>query len=127
MKKLLILSLILALVVLGSISWAAISLNSSRSNIYRLFFPPDLVTQAQAAAILAALDKAGKSVAEGQVTEIIKTHGVRAEAVKKILILPPDKTHKEITIILLTNPGDEAQARHIAVGDSTTTTRPPVK
>ncbi|MDD5542286.1 MAG: hypothetical protein PHX83_03860 [Acidobacteriia bacterium] len=127
MKKLLTLSLILTLAGLGSISWASISLNSSRSNVYRLFFPPDLVTQAQAAAILAALDKAGKSVAAGQVTEIMKTHGVRAEAIKKILILPPDKTHKEITIILLKDPGDETQARHIAVGDSTTTTKPPVK
>jgi hypothetical protein len=127
MKKLLALALILALVALGSISWASISLNSSRSNVYRLIYPADLISQAQATAILASLDKAGKTVGEGQVTEIIKRHGVRAEAVKKIVILPADKTHKETAIILLTNPADEAQARHIAVGDSTTSTRPPVK
>jgi hypothetical protein len=125
MKKLL--TLALALVALGSISWASINLNSSRSNIYRLIYPADVISQAQATAILGELDKAGKTVGAGQVTEIIKKHGVRAEAVKKIVILPADKTRKVTAIILLTNPADEAQARHIAAGDSTEVTKPPVK
>jgi hypothetical protein len=127
MKKLLTLALTLALVALGSISWASISLNSSRSNIYRLIYPADVISQAQATAILGELDKAGKTVGASQVTEIIKRHGVRAEAVKKIVILPADKTRKVTAIILLTNPADEAQARHIAADDSTGVTKPPEK
>ena len=127
MKKLLTLALTLTLLALVSISWASIALNSSRSNVYRLIYPADVMSQAQATAVLAEFDKAGKTIGAGQVTEIIKKHGVRAEAVKKILILPPDKTRKETAIILLTNPADEDQARHIAVGDSTMSTKPPVK
>ena len=127
MKKLLTVALIFAFVALGSISWASINLNSSRSNTYRLIYPSDLISQAQANAILAELNKAGKTVVASQVTEIMKKHGVRAEAVKKIVILPADKTRKVTAIILLTNPADEAQARHIAGGDSTAVTKPPVK
>jgi hypothetical protein len=108
MKKLL--TLALAVVALGSISWAASNLNSSRSNIYRLTCPADVVNQAQANAILADLDKVGSTVGTGQVTEIIKKHGVQADLVKKIIIQPADKTRKQTTIILLTNPADAAQA-----------------
>ena len=70
-------------------------------------------------AILVEFDKAGKNVGAGQVTEIIKRLGAPAEAVKKIVILPADKTHKQITIILLTDLAAEDQARHIAIGDAT--------
>ena len=49
-----IVSLIIAAPVLASIN-----LNSSRSNIYRLTYPSDLATSAQAKAILAELDKMG--------------------------------------------------------------------
>ena len=47
------------LVTMVSISWAATNLNSSKSNVYRLVYPGDLVTQEQASAILAELDKIG--------------------------------------------------------------------
>jgi hypothetical protein len=129
MKKLLTLALTLALVALGSISWASINLNSSRSNVYLLIYPADVMSQAQATAIVAEFDKAGKTVGAGQVTEIIKKHGVRAEAVKKILILPPDKTRKVTAIILLTDLADEAPAREIAVSDSGVVVQkpPPIK
>src|SRR5438445_278699 len=40
-------------------SWAATNLNSSKSNIYRLVYPADLMSQAQATALLAELDRVG--------------------------------------------------------------------
>ena len=111
MKKLL--TLALAVVALGSISWAATNLNSSRSNIYRLIYSADLMSQAQATKIVGQLD--GKDnmkvkVNEVAVRQVLKENGVQADHVKKIIILPADKTHKHIRIILLTDPADEAQA-----------------
>jgi hypothetical protein len=62
MKRLFILSAIgTAMLMVGLPSWAAINLNSSRSNIYRMVYPADLVSQAQATAMLAELDKLGPS------------------------------------------------------------------
>jgi len=61
------------------------------------------------------LDKAGRTVGAGQVTEIIKRHGVQADRVKKIVIRPADNTRAQITILLLTDPADEDAA--IAVSD----------
>src|SRR3989337_3496215 len=111
MKKLL--TLALAVVALGSISWAATNLNSSRSNIYRLIYPADIMSQAQATAILAELDKIGPAD-DARLKQWLpancKRHGVQAEHVQKIVIRPADKTRKRTTIILLTNPADEAQA-----------------
>ena len=116
MKKLL--TLALAVVALGSISWAATNLNSSRSNNYRLICSADVMRQAQATAILAELDKIGPAD-EARLNPmwpaLLKKHGVQADHVKKIIIRPADKTRKQITIILLTDLADEAQA--IAVSD----------
>jgi hypothetical protein len=118
------------LVILGAMSTllaATVSLssagtiNTTRSNTFRLTYPTDLLSQAQANAILAELDKAGRTVGAGQVTEIIKRHGVQADRVKKIVVRPADKTRKHTTVLLLTNPADEAQA--IAVSDSGTCCR----
>ena len=41
----------------ASLAIAAINLNSSKSNIYRLTYPTDLVSREQAKAMLAELDK----------------------------------------------------------------------
>jgi hypothetical protein len=119
MKRLLTLSAVASLLVMMlSLSYAASNLNLSKSNINRLVYPTGLVSEAQANAILAELDKAGGTVGAGQVTEIIKRHGVQTDRVKKIVILPADKPGKQITVILLTNPAEETQAREIAVSDS---------
>jgi hypothetical protein len=53
-----VVSLMLLLIVVLP-SWASSNLNSSRSNVYRMVYPKDLVSQAQATAILAELDKLG--------------------------------------------------------------------
>jgi hypothetical protein len=113
-------------VTMLTLSYAAVNLNSSKSNVYRLIYPAALVSEAQANAILAGLDKAGRTVGSVQVTEILKRHGVQTDRVKKIVILPADKPGKQITVILLTNPADETQAREIAVSDSGVVSPKPV-
>ncbi len=112
MKRLFLVGAIRGLgVAVGSIAWAASNLNSSRSNIYRVVYDTTCVNPGQAAAIGAALDKAGPTVREDQVAEILKRQGVRAGCIKKIVIrLGPLNA-----VLLLTNPADEAAA--IAVGD----------
>lgn len=112
------LTLSFALVTLASISWAAINLNSSRSNIYRFFYNGDLMSQAQAAAVLSDTDKIG-SAKEARLKQllpaILEKHGVKAADVAKTIIRLADKKHKQTTIILLMEGDDEAAA--IAVSD----------
>jgi hypothetical protein len=62
MKRLFILSAIgTAMLMVVWPSWASINLNSSRSGIYRMVYSKDLVSQDQAKAMLAELDKLGPS------------------------------------------------------------------
>ena len=119
MKRLFILGAISSLLVtMVSLSWAATNLNSSKSNIYRVIYDTAVVSPAQANAIVAELDKIGP-VEEAKLKQWLpanfKRHGIQADRVKKIIIRLPNKTRQEITIILLTNPADEAQA--LAVSD----------
>ena len=100
------------LVAMASICFAATNLNSSRSNIYRLVYDPEVVTPAQAAAILGDLDRIGRvkgAFAETRLLGILKNHGVQVGNIKKIV------TREDGTIILLRNPADLPQA--IAVSD----------
>lgn len=101
MKK--FLTLTLALIALGWVSFAAATsnLNSSKSNIYRV-----ITDGVNVAAILPKLDQAGSGVNEATVRKILNDAGV--SGINKILILQPN------TIILLTNPADEQEARKMA-------------
>jgi hypothetical protein len=104
-----------------SLASAATNLNSSRSNIYRLTYPTDLVSQEQVKALLEALDKLGPADQETLKKWLpanFRTHGIAPDRVKKIVILPPDKERKEIAVILLTNPADEAAAIAVTVTSS---------
>jgi hypothetical protein len=108
-----------------SLAWAATNLNSSRSNIYRLTYPTDLVSPAQAKALLADLDRLGPADdarLKQWLAANFKRHGIAADRVKKIVILPKSRDLKEITIILLTNPTDEAQAVATTVKSSKSNT-----
>ncbi len=72
MRRLLMSGTITSLIVaIALISWAATNLNSSKSNVYRLVYPADLVTSAQAAAILADLDKSGQ-VDEAKLRQLLQ-------------------------------------------------------
>src|SRR3989304_7394404 len=106
MKKLL--TLALALAVLGWVSFATAgaNLNLSKSNIYRVMSPAGV----NVAAILPKLDQAGSGVNEATVRKILNEAGI--SGINKILILQPN------TIILLTTRADEPEARKMAGGSA---------
>ena len=90
MKRLLILSAIgIAMLMVVLPSWASISLNSSRSNVYRMVYPTDLVSQAQATAMLAELDKLGpanETKLKQWLPANFKRFGIQESRVKQISI-----------------------------------------
>ena len=103
----------IATLLFAVLAEASINLNSSRSNIYRVTYSTDLATSAQVHQMLGALDKLGP-VGEAKLKQWLaanfKRYGIAPDRVKKLVILAPDRERKEIAIILLTNPSDEAQA-----------------
>lgn len=117
MKRLFIIAAISSVTVLSP-SWAATNLNSSRSNIYRVIYDTEIVSPAQAAALLADLDKLGptdETKMKQWLPANFKKQGVQADRIKKIVFLPASKARKTITIILLKDAKDEPQA--LAVSD----------
>ncbi len=94
------------LVAMASISWAAINLNSSKSNIYRMVYPTNVVTPTQADATLRELDQIApkRDVSEATLRGVLRKHGVSVDRLKKIIL------GTDGTIIVLENPADEAQA-----------------
>ena len=114
-------SCVLACLLIATAAWASINLNSSRSNIYRLTYPSDLASPAQVKAILADLDKMGP-VDEAKLKQWLpanfKRFGIAGDRIKKLIVLPRGKEMKEIGIILLTKPEDEAAAIAVTVKSS---------
>lgn len=112
---------VVALVIATTFAWAASNLNSSRSNIYRLTYPTDLVSPTQAKAILSELDKMGPAD-EAKLKQWLpanfKRFGIAGDRVRKLIVVPRGKEMKEIGIILLTKPEDEAAAIAITVKSS---------
>ncbi len=107
------LSSVIATLFIAMPAWAVVNLNSSKSNIYRLTYPTDLISQAQAHAILAELDRMGPAddaKLKRWLPANFKRFGVAGDRVKKLIVLLPDKERKEIAVILLTNPADEPRA-----------------
>jgi hypothetical protein len=132
MKKMQTLAIALALVALGSVSWSAtslnssrimqkkppdpqsISLNSSRSNIYRLITHKNEMSDSQAKAILAKLDQfKGAQVEEATVRKIVKDSGVQA-VMEVILYLAKSRTRESPTYIMLQHPKDKEEAIALA-------------
>lgn len=96
-----------------SLSWGASNLNLSKSNINRLIYPVDIMTPAQAGAVLVELDKLGpadEAKVKQWLTAIFKKVGIPAERIKKIIVRPADRAHPQTTIVLLSNLADEPQA-----------------
>ena len=126
MKKLLTLALALVALSLG----ASIALNSSRSNIYRLIYPVSEVSQTQATAILAELDKIGppnEATVKHWLAQNFKRHGIQADHIKEILFVPADKTRKLATVALLTNSKDEPAALAATCPECVPVRHPPSK
>ena len=112
---------VLASLLIAASAWAATNLNSSKSNIYRLTYPSDLASPAQVKAILAELDKMGPAD-EAKLKQWLpanfKRLGVAGDRIKKVIVLPRGKEMREIGIILLTKPEDEAAAIAVTVKSS---------
>jgi len=109
MKRLLLVTAITSLLLtMASISWASISLNSSRSNVYRV--ASDGMTSAQTAALVAELDKTPRAD-EATVRKALQKLFIPTNF-KLIQIIPgtPNK------VILLMDPAN-ANAAQIAVSD----------
>ena len=104
---------VLASLSIAAAAWAAANLNLSKSNFYRLTYSSDLASPAQVKAILAELDKMGPAD-EAKLKQWLpanfKRHGIAGDRVKKLIVLPRGREMKEIGIILLTKPEDEAEA-----------------
>ena len=112
---------VLASLLIAVAAWASANLNSSKSNIYRLTYPSDLASPAQVKAMLADLDKLGP-LDEAKLKQWLpanfKRFGIAGDRIKKLIVLPRDKEMKEIGIILLTKPEDEAAAIAVTVKSS---------
>lgn len=109
---------VLFLILGVMVSRAASNLNLSKSNVNRLIYPADTVSQAQAAAILADLDSVmqsgGRVNLQAAVGEALKKQGLDTK-IKKTIIQPPSAAQPLTTVIILSDPADEAAA--IAVAD----------
>jgi hypothetical protein len=116
---------VFAPLLIATLASAATNLNSSRSNIYRLTYPTDLVSSDQAKAILAELDRMGpadEAKLKQWLAANFKRLGIAPDRVKKMVVLPRSREMKEIAIILLTKPEDEAAARATTVKSSKSNT-----
>jgi ethanolamine utilization protein EutA (predicted chaperonin) len=103
-------------------SAAAINLNFSKSNVYRVTYHGDVASGAQVRAMLGELDKLG-TLDESRLKQWLpanfKRFGIKAESVRRAVILPAGEAGRETAILLLSNPDDEARARAITVKSST--------
>ena len=118
------------LVAMASLVLGAANLNSSKSNIYRLVYPP-AVTPAQAAAILAELEKAKPkgNADEATVRAIVNKHigAVKsARGASLVIVVRPATGPQALTsVLLLESAADEAAA--LAVSDEGAGGQKPVK
>ena len=100
---------------------ATSNLNLSKSNLYRLTYHANLLTDAQAKAMLSELDRLGP-MDEARLKQWLPANfrrfGVKPELVRKMVILPPGQAGRESAILLLSDPADEAKAMATTVKSS---------
>lgn len=114
MKRLLVLGAIGVLfAAFAPASHAAAKYSSSKSNDgnFVLSYDPNIVTQAQAAAILTDLEKPDQPIDEPGVRDVLREEGVQNDSIKKVVIEPGPNGSKGATILLLAKPADETAAR----------------
>jgi NH3-dependent NAD+ synthetase len=125
MKRLFLVAAITSLLLtMASISWAAANLNLSKSNINIVV--SDGMDSATAAALVTKLDKMPR-VDDAAVSKALQE--LRIPTNFKLRRIIPGKPGEPTTVLLLMDPGREAEARHIAVSDSGVVTQkpPPIK
>ena len=116
---------VVASLLFATIAGAASNLNLSKSNIYRLTYPGELASPIQVQAMLAELDRMGPADAarlKQWLPANFRRFGIAGDQVKKIIVLPRDRTMKETGIVLLTQPEDEAAAIAVTVKGSKSNT-----
>ena len=108
--------------VAAAAATATSNLNLSKSNVYRLAYHANLLTGAQAKAMLAELDRLGP-VSEARMKQWLPANfrrfGVDPALVKKTVFLPAGKAAPEAVILLLADPADEAAAFATTVKSTT--------
>ncbi|MHB1946076.1 MAG: hypothetical protein ACYCPE_12670 [Metallibacterium sp.] len=112
---------VVASLLFAAIAGATSNLNLSKSNIYRLTYPSELASPIQVQAMLAELDKMGPADAarlKQWLPANFKRFGIAGDRIKKIIVLPHGREMKEMGIILLTQPDDEAAAIAVTVKSS---------
>ena len=103
--------------LMSSLSAFGLNYNASKSNTgnFTLSYPDGVLSQAQAAGVLAEFDKTGQAPTEAVVRQILTKQGVAATRVKTVVITSYGMTasggHKGYGIMLLEDPADEATAR----------------
>jgi hypothetical protein len=86
------------LMMMAPVCQGAANLNMSKSNIYRLTYPADLTSAAQANAMLAELDQlgtAGDAKLKQWLPANFKQYGIETKRVRKIVILPAGRAGKQ--------------------------------
>jgi hypothetical protein len=120
-------SLVMAI---ASLTYGAVNLNSSKSNAYRLVYAP-AVTPAQAAAILAELERTHPkgNADETAVRAAVQKHIGAVKSARGgnlvIVVRPPVGAGKLTSVLLLESAADEAAA--LAVSDEGAGGQKPVK
>jgi len=115
MKRLFLVAAITSLVAtMASISWGG-TINTTKSNTFRVIYSADGMTATQAAALGTELDKTPR-VDEAAIRKALQKLSIPANF-KLIRIIPRQAPGKLPTVLLLTNPADEAEARRTATGD----------
>lgn len=115
------------LVALASTSHGTSNLNLSKSNIYRLVYPPR-VTPAQASAILAELDKVKPKgdADEATVRAVVNKHvGAVKRGSNLVIVVRPATGAQKKSILILEQASDEPAA--LAVSDEGAGGSKPVK
>jgi len=112
---------VLAFLFIAATAWAASNLNLSKSNFYRVTWSSDLASPTQVNALMTELDKMGPAD-EAKLKQWLpanfKRLGIAGDRIKKLVILPRGREMKEIGIVLLTRPEDEAAAIRATVKSS---------
>ena len=108
-----LLGLGIGVLLTGLTSFAGLNYNASKSNTGNIIVTPEFVTTAQASAILAEIEKAGKTPDEPAVRAAMTKSGVSSARIAKIMIHNSTtgvSNRKTYSIMLLDDPSSEAAA-----------------
>ena len=102
---------IAVLMAAPSLSAFGLNYNASKSNTGNIVVHPSSVTEAQASAILAMIDKERQAPSQASIEGYLKAAGVKQGSIKSIVVEP---AQGKTTVFLLADPSDEKNARGAA-------------